>query len=65
MLESVLYLVLVLVIVGFALWLLGFAPLEPRMLQIIRGVVIVAVIVALLLWLARGFGGVELPRWHR
>jgi hypothetical protein len=44
--------ILALVVVGFALWLIGLIPMDARILMAIRGIVIFAVV----LWLLAAFG---------
>jgi hypothetical protein len=50
---SLIHLVVILIVVGFLLWLANrYIPMEPRIKQILNIVVIIAVI----LWLLNAFG---------
>ena len=49
--DSLIYIVIVLVIVGLALWVLSQIPMDPTIARIIRVVIIVFVCVWLLYWL--------------
>jgi len=52
---SIIAIVLTLIVVGILLWLVGFIPMDGRILQIIRGVVILFVVI----WLVQAiFPGV-------
>lgn len=46
--EPLISIIVMLIIVGLALWLVGFLPLDDTIKQIIKGVVIVFVILYLL-----------------
>ena len=48
---TILGLILTLIVIGVGLWLVGFIPMDGRILQIIRGVAILFVI----LWLVSVF----------
>jgi hypothetical protein len=50
---SIISVVVVLIVIGVLLWAIGsFIPMDARMLMIIRGVVLIAVII----WLLQVFG---------
>lgn len=56
-------LIVFLVIVGFALWLIGLIPMDARILMAIRGLVLLVVV----LYILQFFGVVragDMPRWR-
>lgn len=60
--EPLISIIVMLIIVGLALWLVRFLPLDDTIKQIIKGVVIVFVILYLLSMLAPSLGHVHLVR---
>ena len=51
------HVVLVLIVAGIALWLIeSFIPMDPKILRLLQAVVIIALVV----WLLRAFGIVNL-----
>lgn len=52
---SIIQLVVILIVVGVALWAIGLLPLDPTIKKIIHAVVVVAVVLWLLIFLLRFF----------
>lgn len=49
-------LIILLVVVGFGLYLLGMAPIDPTMKRIIQGLIILVVVVYVIIFLAGMLG---------
>ena len=56
MLSALLGLIVFLIIIGFLVWLVGLAPIDATVKQIIRGVILLILILGCLLWIASFFG---------
>jgi membrane protease YdiL (CAAX protease family) len=57
-------LIILLILIGVALYFVGFIPMDARILQIVRALVILIAIILVLSWLFPGYMPREMRHWQ-